>query len=69
MRVVRGAVGALLVALLYAWLFPVLLKPLLGVQIYAFLRYFVLIIMLVAVYPACFKAVESRFARTTANAE
>ena len=68
-RIVRGAVGALLVALLYAWLFPVLLKPLLGVQIYAFLRYFVLIILLVAVYPACFKAVESRFARTTANAE
>ena len=68
-RIVRGAVGAVLVALLYAWLFPVLLKPLLGVQIYAFLRYFVLIIMLVAVYPACFKAVESRFARTAANAE
>ena len=30
---------------------------------------YILIIMLVAVYPACFKAVESRFARTTANAE
>lgn len=65
-RIARGAVGALLVAVLYMWLFPVLLKPLLGVQVYAFLRYFVLIIMLVAVYPACFKAVEQRFCKKSA---
>lgn len=62
-RILRGAVGVLLVAALYAGVFPLLLKPLLDANLYAFGKYFALIIMLVAVYPACFKAFEQRFCK------
>lgn len=65
-RVARGAVGVVLVAALYEGVFPLLLKPLLDVNVYAFSKYFALIVLLVVAYPACFKAVESRLCKKSA---